>query len=150
LPSDPLMIESFGPRSGQNPITGDVLTTVPGGNAINGNEYSIPENDDLQYACVWTIPQTRDCSDSTMALHGCDCTKPDNDNPLCDPSGQHQVQVRAKASPGLRQLRVLQGLGDQGVVASICAPNIDDPSQADYAYRPAIAALVERMTPRLQ
>jgi hypothetical protein len=40
-------------------------------------------------------------------------------------------------------------MGDQGTVASICATNVDDPTQADFAYRPAMGALVERIKPRL-
>jgi hypothetical protein len=60
------------------------------------------------------------------------------------------VQVRAKAYPGIRQLQVLQGLGDQGVVASICASNVSNLSAADFGYRQAVAALVGRIRPILR
>ena len=56
--------------------------------------------------------------------------------------------MRAKAYPALRQLRVLHDLGAQGVVASICAAQENDPSQLDYGYRPAIRAFVERVSRR--
>jgi hypothetical protein len=59
------------------------------------------------------------------------------------------LQVRAKAYPGTRHLAVLKGLGAQGVVASVCAAQLDAPSSADYAYRPALQAVIERVTPIL-
>jgi hypothetical protein len=33
-------------------------------------------------------------------------------------------------------------------VASICARNTSEPSQGDFGYRPAMAALIERLAPR--
>jgi hypothetical protein len=68
-------------------------------------------------------------------------------NPLCQNAmGQYStVQTRAKAYPGIRQLQVLQGLGDQAVVASICPSNVTNTTAADFGYRPAAAALVKRV-----
>jgi hypothetical protein len=147
-PKDPLMISSILPRSGANPITGDPIAgpSSPLANPINGNEYTIPKNDDLQFSCVFPLPAPRDCSASFAS---CDCQDALNDSPLCDPNNK-VLQVRAKAYPGTRQLGVLKGLGDQGVVASICPSQQDDPQKLDYAYRPAIRALLERVKPRLQ
>jgi hypothetical protein len=55
------------------------------------------------------------------------------------------VQVRAKGYPGTRELQVLQGLGEQAIVASICPSNVSNMGAADFGYRPAIAALISRL-----
>jgi hypothetical protein len=152
-PQDPHMVESMLPRSGTNPVTGDTIAPVgspAGADPIHGHEYSIPAKDDLQYACVMELPTPRDCADGSEP--SCDCQDPANDNPLCevDPAtGDRTLQVRAKAYPGLRQLSVLEGLGDQGVVGSICVSQIDNPAQADYGYRPAAQAILARIKSRL-
>lgn len=153
LGGDPFMKESIDPRSGSNtkPAT-PVPVTQPGTtNAINGSERSIPQRDDLQYACILPIPEPRDCSDINVGA--CDCTDPLNDNPLCevDPAtGNRTIQVRAKAFPGLRQLGVMKGLGAQSVVGSICASQIDNPAAPDYAYRPVVSSILSNVKGRLQ
>ena len=63
-------------------------------------------------------------------------------NPLCVPPSN---QNRAKAYPGIRELQVLQGLGDQAIVASICPANLDKSKADTYGYQPAIAALISRL-----
>jgi len=131
-PSDPHMIESFAPRPG--------LSTT-GNEPISGHEYSIPENNDLQYACIFPLPMSRDCSDPALALAGCDCPDAMNDNPLCN----GQEQVKAKGYPGLRQLRVLKAIGPQGITASVCPAQMSDPASPDFGYRPAIGAIIERL-----
>jgi hypothetical protein len=148
-PKDPLMIASVDPRSGKNPVTNDLLVGPggPGNNPINGHEYTIGKRDDLQYACVFPILAPRDCSQPGNAA--CDCTDPTNNSPLCDPANKTS-QIAAKAYPGTRQLSVLKGLGSQGVVSSICPSQQTDPSKADYAYRPAVHALIERVQARLK
>lgn len=138
-PLDPYMVESVVPRN------------VPAGNAINGGDRSIPQNDDLQYACIMPLPEDRNCADGTAA--SCDCEDVTNDNPLCelDPAtGEPTLQTRAKAYPGLRQLRLMKGLGDQAVVGSICAHQIDNPSTPDYAYRPVVSSILANVKNRLQ
>jgi hypothetical protein len=162
-PLDPHMIESPFPRTGQNPLTGDTLAppsmTEGGSDPINGHEYTTGTQngvqvapDDLEYACTFPLQTPRDCSDP--AVQACDCLDPLNDNPLCAPdptkNGARTLQVRAKAYPGLRQLNLIRDLGPQGVAASICPAQQDDPSRADYAYRPAIRALIERVGARLK
>jgi hypothetical protein len=139
-PTDPHMIESVQPRAG---LPGP--NSAPNADPINGHEYTIADND-LQYACVFNLPQPRDCS--VMGVNGCDCNL-GTDNPLCDPTTK-TLQVRAKAYPGQRELSMLRGVGTQGVVASICPAQVTDATRADYAYRPAVAALVERVKGRLK
>ena len=150
-PLDPLMKESIGARSGTNPVTGDALaaSSNPLGNPINGHEYTISQADDLQYACIFDLPTPRDCSDPNIT--SCDCSNPSNDNPLCETNpatGDKTLQVRAKAYPGLRHLDVVKGV--DGVAASVCPKQLTDPAAADFAYRPAVKALIERMATRLK
>jgi hypothetical protein len=147
-PTDPLMIESMSKRTGKNPATGAPLvdSSTPGGNPINGHEWSIAQNDDLQYACIFPLPpdQARDCTDTNMTA--CDCFAPTNDNPLCasnpNDGGNPTLQVRAKAYPGIRQLSVLKSLGDQAVVGSVCPPQITNPSALDHGYRPVVKDVI--------
>ena len=139
-PTDQHMVASVTPRPG---LPGPA--SAPNADPINGHEYTIAGND-LQYACVFTLPQPRDCA--VMGVNGCDCIA-SSDNPLCDPATP-TMQVRAKAYPGQRELSVLKGVGSQGVVASICPSQTSDASRADYAYRPAVAALLQRVKGRLK
>lgn len=135
-PTNPYMVESIDPRPG-----------IANPNPINGHEYANPYQDDLQYACVFDLAQPRDCSDPSIV--SCDCTNPANDNPLCAPApgGGNTLQVKAKAYPSLRQLEVAKQTG--GVVTSICPPQLDNPAEADFGYRPAIRTLIDRMKPCL-
>ena len=98
------------------------------------------------------LPEARDCA-TPGTYAGCDCEDSTNDNPLCEvnaATGLRTDQVRAKAYPGVRQLAVLKGLGDQGVVGSICPSQIEDASTPDYAYRPAIASILDAAKDHLQ
>src|SRR5262249_39636681 len=52
-----------------------------------------------------------------------------------------------------RELEVLQGIGEQAVVASICPANTrpeDKANAADWGYRPAIESLLARLRTKLQ
>jgi hypothetical protein len=153
LPKDPLMQESIDPRTGQNPITGDALAppdSPVGANPINGHEHLTPARDDLQYACIFPLLQgtEKDCSQSCTI---CDCLDKQNTGkyPLCDPnpkdSGNPTYQTRAKAYPGLHELAVLEGIGNNGIVASICPKQLTDETQPDFGYRPAVGAIIDRL-----
>jgi hypothetical protein len=146
-PSDPFMIESIAPREGVNPRTQIAISPPvpgPGGNLINGHDYRIEGNSDLQYACIFPLATNRDCANAQPG-QGCDCKVSNEvfDRPLCNDT----IQEYAKAYPGTRQLQVLRDYGSNSVVASICPknPNCADPSDIDCGYNPAVAALVERM-----
>ncbi len=149
-PLDPLMSESVDPRSGTNPITGAkvVLTSEsPLGNPINGSDRLIPSRDDLQYACVFDLPEPVECTDDS-----CDCFASPQ-NPLCfDGTGFGAVQYRAKAYPARRQLAVLKGLGDRAVVASICPARVSAGRDPDpgWGYLPAIDAIAHHIAPLFQ
>src|SRR2546428_793175 len=129
-PLDPLMIESPTPRTG--------VTANP----INGHEWN--PGDDLQYACSFKlpVPQPGACSAEDIAAQ----------NPLCqdDATGQYTTtRYRAKGYPGVRELSVLKGVGDQGIVASVCPADLSDPTSQAYGYRPAIGAIIDRVKQRL-
>jgi hypothetical protein len=149
----PQMVESEFARTG-----------VTEGNELNGREYDTSQGstagipDDLQYSCIFPLrqaaplPEFRDCStlDPDAA---CDCFTGSLDRPLCeeDPGTgtAGTVQYWAKAYPGLRHLEVLKGYGENSIVASICARNVENPDAPDFGYRPAIAAIVDRLKEQL-
>jgi hypothetical protein len=149
-PQNPLMIESAFPRRGVTP-----------GNPVNGREYAtdgdVPGTpQDLEYACIFPLPEQRDCSTRTPGVDECDCYKDRHDRPLCEAepgvSRSGTLQYWAKAYPGLRQLEVLRDYGDNSIVASICARNVDVTTaaeRADFGYRPAIDAIVDRLKEQL-
>ncbi|MBI4704894.1 MAG: hypothetical protein HY744_27635 [Deltaproteobacteria bacterium] len=161
-PADPFMIESVEPREGRNPVTGEAVAppdSPANANAINGHELVVnpagpPYVGDLQYACIFDLPEhmQRDCDAS--ASHNCDCASKNpstSNNPLCQDAGgaYGSKQLRAKAFPGLRQLGVLKGIGEQAIVASICPTEVQQEGAPHFGYRPAIAAIVDRLKARL-
>ena len=99
------------------------------------------KRDDLQYTCIFPLPAPRDCSSNLVS---CDCSDPLNDNPLCDPNNK-TTQLRAKGYPGVRELSALRSVGGQGIVASVCPAQTNDVNKADYGYRPAIGAIIDRL-----
>jgi hypothetical protein len=138
--ADPHMLESIMPRAG-----------IAGPNApndadpVHGREYD-SNKQDLQYACTFQLPIARDCSDPSLREScACDGTSA---SPVCDAANK-TLQVRAGAYPSVRQLAVAKALGSQAVVSSICADHVMEtvPSDPLFAYRPAFAALVDRMSP---
>jgi hypothetical protein len=148
-PGDPLMIESIDPRSGTHPPTGTALappSSGPMASPINGHERDIPTRDDLQYACIYPRMAPMTCADPT-----CDCSVP-GDNPVCQsPDGTYsKVERFGKAMPGIRELRLLKDLGEQGIVASVCAESAQDPAQPTFGYKPAIDATLRALRSRLE
>lgn len=158
-PADPLMKESVAARTGTHPVTGEPVAppgahqSEPGKvNSINGAEWEPAGKGDLQYACVFELPEPITCTGAS-----CDCSASSDQtkNPLCwdaDAGAYGATQFRAKAYPGRRQLAVLKGVGEQSIVASICPAKVDPDSRndADWGYRPAIGAIVERLKSALQ
>lgn len=153
-PDDPFMLESTAPRSGKNPATGIALeppSAAMGASAINGHEW-VTQQGDLQYACILPLPAPRDCATTSGE---CDCTDVaegyTQNNPLCQgASGYSQVQTHAKAFPGVRQLQVLHDVGDQAVVASICAKDTSDTASTAYGYYAAMDLLARSLAPILK
>lgn len=142
-PANPLMRESTARRPG---------VSVGG---PNGREYTTdwriagtPE--DLQFACIFPLPEPRQCAGESDL--SCDCTPGSEDKPLCEVTPgatPGTVQHWAKAYPGLRELEVLRGFGENSIVASICARNVQDLERRDFGYRPAISSILERLEEQL-
>jgi hypothetical protein len=151
-PGDPLMIKSIAPRTGMNPPTGYALeppTAGPLANPINGHERDIPNQDDLQYACIYARPDPVDCSGAVS----CNCIAPDIEtNPTCQaPDGSYAgTALFARALPSTRDLTVLQGLGNRAAVASICAQVTSGTTAPTFGYKPAVDAILKTLRPRVQ
>jgi hypothetical protein len=155
-PTNALMIESLEPRQGNdgqgNPLAPASAKALA--NPVNSHEWGNTRQDDLQHACVFRLPAPRDCAVVATLPEpkpGCDCEelRPGDFSPLCqNPSGDvyEKKQHFAKAYPGLRELQVLKDFGKNAVVASICARNLNDAQAQDYGYRPAMDAIVDRMS----
>ncbi len=118
-PLDPHMIEATSPRSGTDPVTGTALAppgSPAGADPISGHEYTQATARRLEYACIFPLLKSRDCS--APAPSPATARDPLNDSPLCDPdptkNNQRTLQVRAKAYPSLRQLQVIHDLGAAG------------------------------------
>ncbi|MBX3188467.1 MAG: hypothetical protein KF819_15730 [Labilithrix sp.] len=131
---DPHMIPSVTPRDGVPPPAprgdnGDPVYPV-------GRDWDTA-SEDLQYACTFALPAPRTC---TLADPSCDCAGPQAP-PLC--GAAEGVQLRGKAYPSIRQLRVAKALGDRGLVSSIC------PRDVTSGYAGTMAALGDRIAPRL-
>jgi hypothetical protein len=160
-PSDPHMVEAIHPRAG---LPGP--DSAPDADPMNGHEHTVFTDGakakaqsnawltgDLQYACTFPLTDPIDCTEETVS---CDCAAAnDNDytkSVLCqaDDGSYDRNQRRAKAYPGLRQLSVLKGIKDQGVVASICPAAVDgDENAPQYGYTPAVDAIIERLKEKL-
>jgi hypothetical protein len=149
-PGSPQMQESPAMRSG-----------VDVGNPMNGRDYDTSPGsetaDDLQYACIMPLPFARNCDEvDRLNEESCDCFSGGVDKPLCErfpgDGSPSTIQYWAKAYPGLRQLSVLHDYGEvsgNSVVASICARNVLNDQLPDFGYRPAMAAIVDRLKEKL-
>jgi len=149
-PNDPFMRQSIEPRSGTNPRTGidiEPPTPGPGGNAINGHEYTILNNCDLQYSCIFPLQEPRECENVEPGV-GCDCKMtPDvEDRPLCD----DLTQLYAKAYPAPRILSVLRDFGSNSILTSICPKNPSNGDDGNQALHPAASAITARVADALR
>ena len=149
-PGDVHMIESIAPRPGLAGPDSAVKADPIHGHEWDPSKSVAPINADLQYACTFQLGTPKVC----LAQTDCDCyafpdtTAGNAKNPLCQnpTTGAYSTtQSGAKGYPGLRELEVLQGLGSQAIVGSICPANTSDKTRADYGYRPVIAAIVNRI-----
>jgi hypothetical protein len=134
---DAHMLESTAPRQGmQSPGTTYALGTDPD-NGRDWNTTTSASGIDLEYACTFDLPAPKDCTVVTDP-DACECTGAASTAvdgpPLCSPTAR-MTQIKGKAYPTIRELRVAQGLGGQSVVASLCAK--------DYA--PAMNRIVNRL-----
>ena len=130
---DPHMIPSIAPRAGlQAPSAprGD-----NGNDPVHGREWDTKKGD-LQFACTFPLATPRTCTESDSS---CDCSPASALNPpLCGATPGEQV--RGKAYPTHRPLRVVKALGNRGVFGSICAAS---------GYDATMNALAKRLASRL-
>jgi len=150
-PRDPFMVESRPARSGQSPVTGDVIkppsAASPYASPINGHEHALP--DDLQFACIYELAAGEDCS-----VTGCECNDPtdlSSFNPTCQAAaGDYQKTQRfGRTTPSTRQLEVLRDLGGQAVVASVCHDQLSAVDSPDFGFKPAVNAILRALKRRL-
>jgi len=150
---DPHMIEAIEPRTNISYPTNGTISCGPSASQdcdkINSREWDTHTSKiglDLQYACTFKLTTKKDCS--VPDTIGCDCGPSGGGalptSPLCDPTNLN-IQTRGKAYPTIRELRVVKAMGNNGVVASICPPPIDDETADNYGYNPAVRAIVDRL-----
>lgn len=120
---DQHMIQSKTPRPGLGGGDPSSPRGQNGTDPVHGREWDT-KGKDLQFACTVALPAPRSCADLSQP---CDCAddpaqvgKPEGNAPLCKEDGSAN-QIRAKAYPTIRELRVAKGLGDRALVGSICS-----------------------------
>lgn len=153
-PTDPFMQASVLPRSGQNPITDQPIVAATSSDptaTINGHEHDGSAGNDLQYACIFELPEARSCA---IEDYACQCHEEDvlTNRAICQPptgGTATSTQYYGHAYPSLRPLALAKSLGEQAVVASICPRELSDPSSRDYGYVPAANAIVDRLSTML-
>jgi hypothetical protein len=153
---DPHMIESYQPRPGlagtgmpsnTDPINGREWITDTVLNPANGG-HVLPV--DRQYACTFKLAQPRDCTKDYNSSYGCDCPSMmgllshDQTPSVCDDANPTS-QTHAKAYPTIRELLLAKLMGNQGIVSSICPEETVDPMSPVFGYRPAVAAIIDRL-----
>ena len=129
---DEHMVQSVAPRAGLQPPSSQ--RGYNGTDPIHGREWSTV-NDDLQFACTFPLDTPRTC---TAQDPSCDCALAEKNPPLCGATlGE---QIRGKAYPSIRPLRVARGLGTRGIVGSICSTT---------GYEAVMTIISSRIGPRL-
>jgi hypothetical protein len=159
LPTDPLMIEAIDPRPTGAPhpllpsVTIAAASSTTNTNPINGHEQQVlPSRDDLQFACIFPLPQPVVCDSDNSVTCDCNADEYDRNSPLCTgvTATTDGTQVYGKAYPGVRELEVLKGVGESAVVASICAKNtttdLSPAADPNHGYNPAVSAIVSQMS----
>ena len=147
----PFMVESTVPRYGTDPITSVSLTMSPTENPINGFEVPQPPDggDGIQFPCIPSLPAPVDCSADVPA--GMPVRRPRRRG---EPPVLTQPRRRRPALALDERLRRARrqapghsrGPGGAGRARdSICAAQSSNPTRADYAYRPSMKAVVDRI-----
>ena len=171
-PSDIHMVESLVPRAGvPGPTPGP---TQPTDANPNGADYNTARGD-FEYACIYPLPTPRACACTAGSTNYASC-KYQNPNDCCDvnypadaaggpgadydkPICNGNIQVAAKAYPGLREIKVLRDYAlsanvvspGNSIVASICPKDLTSPpTSPGYGYNPAAGALIDRLKEKLK
>jgi hypothetical protein len=162
---------------GPDPIDGrewftDTLVTANGGSVPAHNNLPV----DREYACIFPLEKPdgsanpRDCSNAAsdggvyadfVNQEACDCSSkglPPTAVPsvcgqctpeTCSQGGtDYNAQYYAKAYPTIREIELVEKMGKQGILSSLCPiDTADDAAGTDplYGYRPAINSIVNRL-----
>jgi hypothetical protein len=176
---DPHMIESYQSRVSAALPTGGFpvapSSAAEGTDPISGREWvtdsTAPQHVSLlvdrEYACIFKLPAPRPCDTAASTADptlqdSCDCMPPqmgsfthDQVPAVCNDATPTQ-QDYAKAYPTIRELLLAKLLGEvpganEGVVSSLCPIHTIEGEAGDplYGYRPAMSAIVERLTQSL-
>jgi hypothetical protein len=169
------MLESWSPRTqavaqaaGAANFSNCPPTAPDNCDPINGREYDTTYlqagYSDLEYACTFQLPVPKNC-DLPQYYGACDClasapdagifAPPNSGSSLCqkNPDGTYSdTQLYGKAYPAIDELYVAEQMGQYGIVSSLCPIHTVETSAPDplYGYRPAIAAVVDRVKTALQ
>jgi hypothetical protein len=163
---DPHMIESYQPRAGlPDPTSAD------NADPESGREWTTDTNPanngnfvDLEFACTFPLTTPRDCTLAANAA-SCDCPTTAGTTwehgytpPLCGGAGSlntgvpQTTQIAAKAYPTIRETELVDLMGAQGVLGSVCPILVTDNAEGDdptYGYRPAVAEIIAKLAPVL-
>jgi hypothetical protein len=175
---DSHMIESSQPRSGAGlsaPGSAEGADPINGREWVtDGTSGTVPFHRNLavdrEYACIFKLqdakgnPTPRQCDPSVAdpaTGTSCDCGSTGLDRahlpavcnytePASNPGTQ---QDYAKAYPTVRELLLAKLLDTQGIISSLCPIHVQDNQAGNdplYGYRPAITAIVDRLSTALQ
>jgi hypothetical protein len=157
-PTDPLMIESIDERPAgaahpllDAPVASSGETTNV--NPINGHEQTaLAIRDALQFACIYPLASPVPCTDANQESCECNADEHQRNSPLCagGSAAKDGIQAYGKAYPSVRELQVLKGIGQNGVVASACPkqPAVAPYDDPNAGYFPAMTALAGAIAER--
>jgi hypothetical protein len=126
LPTDPHLRESVALRPGLPSADGEW-------DPIHGHEVVWPNEDQLQYSCIFALPEPRACDGQAA----CDCAAASGgQSPLCrDQHGGYDATQRfAKATPPPRLLEFARAMGARAHLGSICPRQLASPASPGFGY----------------
>lgn len=124
-PKDAHMRASIDPRQGLPNASGSW-------DPIHGHEVDWPKRNDLQYSCIFDLPEPRSCQNKEPCL----CSQGQAEKlPVCrnDQGGYDGMQRRAHAYPSPRLLEFIREMGPQGYLGSVCPRHLREPDDGWYA-----------------
>jgi len=125
---------------------------------------------DREYACIFQLtdpatgtPTPRDCTSADYSVQeACDCSvtglAPNSVPAVCglanpgapyaSGTNDYTKQYFAKAYPTIREIQLVELMGNQGILSSLCPIHTSPqggPSDPLFGYRPAVTAIVNRL-----
>jgi hypothetical protein len=129
LPTDPHLQQSVAPRPGL-PLADGVW------DPIHGHEVVWPAADELQYSCIFALPEPRECNGKV----DCPCADADIASPLCrnESMTYGPTQRYAKATPPPRLLEFARAMGSRAHLGSVCPRQLASPLSVGFGYSDAL------------